>query len=53
MPSTDLNVTFAMSLTVFVLIIYYSIKMKGLGGFVSELTLQPFSSQEPRACRCC
>jgi F-type H+-transporting ATPase subunit a len=44
-PSTDLNITFAMSLTVFVLIIYYSIKMKGLGGFIGELTLQPFSSK--------
>ncbi len=43
-PSTDLNVTFALSLTVFVLIIFYSIKMKGLGGFLGELTLQPFSS---------
>jgi F-type H+-transporting ATPase subunit a len=43
-PSTDLNVTFGMSLTVFILIIYYSIKMKGLGGFIRELTLQPFSS---------
>lgn len=43
-PSTDVNVTFALSLTVFVLIIYYSIKMKGLGGFVSEFTMQPFSS---------
>jgi F-type H+-transporting ATPase subunit a len=41
-PSTDLNVTFAMSLTVFVLIIYYSIKAKGIGGFLAELTLQPF-----------
>lgn len=41
-PSTDLNVTFAMSLTVFVLIIYYSIKVKGIGGFLAELTLQPF-----------
>jgi F-type H+-transporting ATPase subunit a len=46
-PSTDLNVTFAMALTVFVLIIYYSIKMKGLGGFLGELTLQPFSSKNP------
>jgi F-type H+-transporting ATPase subunit a len=46
-PSTDLNVTFAMSLTVFVLIIYYSIKMKGLGGFIGELTLQPFTSKNP------
>jgi F-type H+-transporting ATPase subunit a len=41
-PSTDLNTTFAMSLTVFVLIIYYSIKVKGIGGFLAELTLQPF-----------
>ena len=43
-PSTDVNVTFALSLTVLVLIIYYSIKMKGLGGFVGELTLHPFHS---------
>jgi F-type H+-transporting ATPase subunit a len=46
-PTTDLNVTFAMSLTVFVLIIYYSIKVKGLGGFVAELTLQPFAAKNP------
>jgi len=44
-PTTDLNTTFAMALTVFVLIIYYSIKMKGLGGFVGELTMQPFVSK--------
>ncbi|HLY51938.1 MAG TPA: F0F1 ATP synthase subunit A [Steroidobacteraceae bacterium] len=44
-PSTDLNATFAMSLTVFVLIIYYSIRMKGFLGFVSELTLHPFSAR--------
>jgi F-type H+-transporting ATPase subunit a len=44
-PSTDLNVTFGMSLTVFILIIFYSIRMKGLGGFIGELTLQPFSSK--------
>src|SRR5271169_2627208 len=41
-PSTDLNITFAMSLTVFILIIYYSIKVKGRGGVVSEFTMQPF-----------
>ncbi|HEV2227831.1 MAG TPA: F0F1 ATP synthase subunit A [Steroidobacteraceae bacterium] len=46
-PSTDLNATFAMSLTVFVLIIFYSVKMKGLIGFISELTLQPFSAKNP------
>ena len=33
-PSTDLNATFALSLTVFILIIFYSIKMKGLVGFI-------------------
>jgi F-type H+-transporting ATPase subunit a len=44
-PSTDLNVTFGMSITVFLLIIFYSIKMKGLGGFIGELTLHPFQSK--------
>ena len=46
-PSTDLNVTFALSITVFFMIIYYSIKMKGLGGFIAEFTLQPFSAKNP------
>jgi F-type H+-transporting ATPase subunit a len=46
-PSTDLNITFAMSLTVFILIIYYSIKVKGIGGFVSEFTMQPFVAKNP------
>jgi F-type H+-transporting ATPase subunit a len=41
-PTTDPNITFGLSLGVFILIIYYSIKMKGIGGFVGELTLQPF-----------
>jgi F-type H+-transporting ATPase subunit a len=44
-PSTDLNATFALSLTVFILIIFYSLKMKGVVGFVSELTLQPFRAK--------
>jgi F-type H+-transporting ATPase subunit a len=44
-PSTDVNVTFALSLSVFALIIFYSIKMKGLGGFIAEFTLQPFTSK--------
>ena len=42
-PSTDLNATFAMSISVFILIIYYSIKIKGVGGFTKELTLHPFN----------
>jgi F-type H+-transporting ATPase subunit a len=41
-PSTDLNATFAMSLTVFSLIIFYSIKVKGGVEFIKELTLKPF-----------
>ena len=41
-PSTDPNITFGMALSVFVLMIYYSIKVKGLGGFFSELAFQPF-----------
>ena len=42
-PTTDVNVTFAMSISVFILIVYYSIKIKGVGGFTRELTLQPFN----------
>jgi F-type H+-transporting ATPase subunit a len=41
-PTTDPNATFGMSLMVFFLVLYYSIKVKGVGGFVGELTLQPF-----------
>ncbi len=44
-PSTDLNVVFGLSLPVFFLIIFYNIKMKGLGGFIGSLTLHPFSSK--------
>ena len=41
-PSTDLNATFGMSIAVFFLIMYYSIKVKGPIGFAKELMLQPF-----------
>jgi len=41
-PSTDLNITFGMSITVFLLVMYYSIRIKGAGGFAKELLLQPF-----------
>jgi F-type H+-transporting ATPase subunit a len=40
-PSTDLNIVFGLSLTVFLLIIVYSIKMKGLVGFLAEFALHP------------
>ena len=41
-PTTDLNITFGLSLTVFVLVLYYSIKFKGPGGFFAELAFHPF-----------
>ena len=41
-PTTDPNITLGMALAVFILIIFYSIKIKGLKGFISELTLHPF-----------
>ncbi len=41
-PTTDPNATFGMALAVFVLMIYYSIKEKGAGGFFGELAFQPF-----------
>jgi F-type H+-transporting ATPase subunit a len=42
-PTTDLNLTFALALGVFILIIYYSIKVKGITGFAKELSMQPFN----------
>lgn len=44
-PTNDLNLTFAMSLSVFLLILFYSIKIKGIKGFTKELTLQPFNNK--------
>ena len=41
-PSTDPNITFGLSLSVFALVIYYSIKIKGPGGFFAELAFHPF-----------
>ena len=41
-PSTDPNITMAMALTVFALILYYSIKCKGGIGFLKELSFHPF-----------
>ena len=46
-PTTDPNATMGMSLTVFALVLFYSFKVKGAGGFAGELTLQPFSAKFP------
>ncbi len=42
-PTTDVNITFGMSISVFVLIVFYTIKFKGVGGFIAELTLHPIA----------
>ena len=42
-PTTDVNITFGMSIAVFCLIIFYSVKNKGIGGFIGELTLHPIA----------
>ncbi len=42
-PTTDVSVTFAMSLSVFILTIYYSIKIKGAVGFGKEFTVHPIA----------
>ncbi len=42
-PSTDVNITFGMSIAVFFLIIFYTIKNKGVKGFIGELTLHPIA----------
>lgn len=41
-PSADVNAPFALSLTVLALIIIYSVKGKGVGGFGKELLFHPF-----------
>jgi len=43
-PTTDPNATMGMALTVFAMMIFFSIKQKGLMGFIKELTLHPFHS---------
>ncbi|MEO8062617.1 MAG: F0F1 ATP synthase subunit A [Pseudomonadota bacterium] len=41
-PSTDLNITLGMSITVFLLVMFYSVKIKGARGFAWELLTHPF-----------
>jgi F-type H+-transporting ATPase subunit a len=42
-PTTDVNVTFGMSIAVFCLIIFYTVRNKGISGFIGELTLHPIA----------
>src|SRR4030095_10681002 len=41
-PSTDLNITLGMSISVFLIVMFYSFKIKGFGGFTWELLTHPF-----------
>jgi F-type H+-transporting ATPase subunit a len=41
-PSTDVNITMGLALSVFALVLFYSVKQKGAGGFAAELSLHPF-----------
>ncbi|MES2934493.1 MAG: F0F1 ATP synthase subunit A [Pseudomonadota bacterium] len=43
-PTADLNGTLGMALGVFALMLFYNVKIKGLGGFVHELFCAPFGS---------
>ena len=42
-PTTDVNITFGMSISVFFLVVFYTIKSKGVLGFVKELTMHPIA----------
>ncbi len=42
-PTADVSITLSMALGVFILIVFFSIKMKGINGFIKELTMQPFN----------
>ena len=41
-PTADLNTTFAMSITVLVIVLVFSVKVKGTGGYIHELFTAPF-----------
>ena len=42
-PTTDVNITFGMSITVFLLTLFYSFKMKGPIGFAKEFVMHPIA----------
>jgi F-type H+-transporting ATPase subunit a len=46
-PTADVNATLGMAFAVFVLIFYYSFKVKGVGGFAHEIFTAPFGSVKP------
>ncbi len=45
-PTTDVNATLGMAIAVFALIIIYSLRFKGVGGFLSELVMNPLNPKQ-------
>ena len=43
-PTADLSITMALSIGVLILVLFYSVKIKGLGGFLHELYTAPFGN---------
>ena len=43
-PTSDVNTTFALALSVFALMIFYNLKVKGIGGWIHELFCSPFGT---------
>ena len=44
-PTSDINTTFALAIAVWILMIYFGIKVKGFGGWIHELFTAPFGSK--------
>lgn len=44
-PTSDINTTFALALSVWFLMIFFSIKVKGFGGWIHELFYSPFGTK--------
>jgi len=44
-PTSDINTTFALALAVWFLMIFFSIKVKGFGGWILELFYTPFGAK--------
>ncbi len=45
-PTADLSTTLGLSVSVFLLCLYYNVKIKGLGGWAHELVSAPFGSSK-------
>ncbi len=44
-PTTDVNITAGMAISVFLIALYYTFRTKGVTGFLAELTMHPFEAK--------